>query len=77
MVAVCEGRGGVMGRAELGYALYHGDAFITCGTINEISKETGLKKSTLYFYTSEKYKKRLINSSKGMCMIKIEGDDDN
>jgi len=66
-----------MGRSELVYALYHGDVFITCGTINEISKETGLKKSTLYFYTSEKYKKRLINSNKGMCMIKIEGDDGN
>ena len=66
-----------MSRPENEYALYHGDVFITCGTINEISKETGLKNSTLYFYTSEKYKKRLINSNEGMCMIKIEGDDDN
>lgn len=62
-----------MSRPENEYALYHGDTFITCGTINEIIKETGLKKSTLYFYTSEKYKKRLINPNEGMCLIKIEG----
>lgn len=46
-----------MSRLELDYALYDGDAFITCGTIKEISKETGLKKSTLYFYGSENIKK--------------------
>lgn len=66
-----------MSKQNLEYALYRGETFIACGTIKEISKETGLKKSTLYFYTSEKYKKRLINSNEGMCMIKIEGDDDN
>lgn len=61
-----------MGRLELEYALYNGDAFITCGTIKEISEETGLKKSTLYFYTSEKYRKRLASPNKGMCLIKID-----
>lgn len=63
-----------MSRLELEYALYYGDAFITCGTIKEISEQTGLKKSTLYFYGSEKYRKRLVNPNKGMCLIKIEGE---
>lgn len=36
-----------MGRPKLEYALYSGDAFITCGTIEEISEETGLKKQKL------------------------------
>lgn len=44
--------------------------------VEVISEETGLKKSTLYFYTSEKYKKRLANPQNGMCLIKIERGDE-
>ena len=33
------------------YALYQGDAFITLGTLAEISKETGIAERMLKYYT--------------------------
>ena len=58
-----------MGRAELVYALYHGDAFITCGTLKEISAETGIAIVTLASYASPSYKKKNPN---GKQLIKVD-----
>lgn len=40
-----------MNRLELEYALYQDDDFITCGTIKEISEETGISEKNLRYYS--------------------------
>ena len=41
------------------YALYKGDKFITEGTIKEIAEYTGLKESTIKYYGTNAYLKRV------------------
>lgn len=50
-----------MDRLELEYALYKDDTFITCGTLKEISAETGIAIVTLTSYASPSYKKKNPN----------------
>lgn len=64
-----------MGKNNREYALYDGETFITCGTIKQICQETGLKKGTLSFYKSQKYRERLKNPDEGMILIEIEEDE--
>lgn len=58
-----------MDRLELEYALYKNNEFITCGTLREISDETGIAIVTLISYTSPSYKKKNPN---GKQLIKID-----
>lgn len=58
-----------MDRFELEYALYKGDTFITCGTLKEISAETGIAIVTLTSYASPSYKKKNPN---GKQLIKVD-----
>ena len=58
-----------MDRLELEYALYKGDIFITCGTLKEISEETGIAIVTLASYASPSYKKKNPN---GKQLIKVD-----
>lgn len=58
-----------MDRLELEYALYKDDTFITCGTLKEISAETGIAIVTLTSYASPSYKKKNPN---GKQLIKID-----
>ena len=51
------------------YALYQDDEFITCGTIKEISIETGISEKNLRYYTFKSYEKKNPNGRK---MVKIE-----
>lgn len=51
------------------YALYKGDTFITCGTLKEISVETGIAIVTLSSYASPSYKKKNPN---GKQLIKVD-----
>ena len=51
------------------YALYQDDEFITCGTIPEISIETGISEKNLRYYTFKSYEKKNPNGRK---MVKIE-----
>lgn len=51
------------------YALYKNDTFITCGTLKEISVETGIAIVTLTSYTSPSYKKKNPN---GKQLIKVD-----
>lgn len=46
-----------MDRLELEYALYQDDDFITCGTIKEISEETGISEKNLRYYSFKSYEK--------------------
>ena len=58
-----------MDRLEYEYALYKDDTFITCGTLKEISAETGIAIVTLSSYASPSYKKKNPN---GKQLIKVE-----
>ena len=58
-----------MDRLEYEYALYKDDTFITCGTLKEISAETGIAIVTLTSYASPSYKKKNPN---GKQLIKID-----
>ena len=50
------------------YALYQGDAFITLGTLAEISKETGIAERMLKYYTFASTQRRNPN---GRAVVKI------
>lgn len=58
-----------MDRLENEYALYKGDTFITCGTLKEISVETGIAIVTLTSYASPSYKEKNPN---GKQLVKID-----
>lgn len=58
-----------MDRLEYEYALYKDDTFITCGTLKEISAETGIAIVTLASYASPSYKKKNPN---GKQLIKVD-----
>lgn len=45
-------------RLELEYVLYKDDTFITCGTLKEISEDTGIAIVTLTSYDSPSYKEK-------------------
>ena len=51
------------------YALYKDDTFITCGTLKEISAETGIAIVTLTSYASPSYKQKNPN---GKQLIKVD-----
>jgi hypothetical protein len=55
------------------YALYQGDTFVTLGTFEEISKETGIAEKLLKYYTFASTQKRRPN---GRAVVKIEVDDE-
>lgn len=57
------------------YVLYKGDKFVSVGTIKEIAKETGQKESTVKFYASPAYQKR-VPGGNGYILIKIEEDEE-
>lgn len=51
------------------YALYKNDTFITCGTLKEISADTGIAIVTLASYASPSYKQKNPN---GKQLIKVD-----
>lgn len=55
------------------YALYQRDVFITLGTLEEISKETGIAEKLLKYYAFASYNRRHPNGKK---LIEIEVDDE-
>ena len=56
------------------YVLYKGDKLLAIGTADEIVKQLGIKKKTLYFYKSPCYKKRGLGkkSTKRRILVEIE-----
>ena len=58
-----------MDRLELEYALYQDDDFITCGTIKEISEETGISEKNLCYYSFKSYEKKCPN---GKRLVRID-----
>lgn len=57
------------------YALYKGDQFLIAGTKKELAEYLGVKEKTIYFYTTEVYKKRRKYNFDN-CYIVIEVEED-
>ena len=57
------------------YAMYHGDEFITTGTLMEIAAFCGLTYSTVRFYSSPTHKKRVKNKNKCLDVFRLEDDE--
>lgn len=55
------------------YALYQGDTFVTLGTLEEISEETGIAERMLKYYTFASTQRRNPNSR---AVVKIEVDNE-
>lgn len=55
------------------YALYQSETFVTIGTLEEISKETGIAERMLKYYTFASTQRRNPN---GRAVVKIEVDDE-
>lgn len=55
------------------YALYQDDTFVTLGTLEEISEETGISEASIKYYSWKSYWNRYPNGRK---VIKIEVDDE-
>ena len=54
---------------EKEYTLYQNDDFITCGTLREISDETGISIKNLRYYSFKSYERKYPN---GRRVVKIE-----
>ena len=58
------------------YALYWGDKFLIVGSRKELAEYLGVKEKTIYFYTTEIYKKRRkYNFDNCYLVIEVEEDE--
>ena len=57
------------------YALYKGDKFIDLGTKEYLANLLGVKRYTIYFYSTPTYKKRVMDYSNRYIVIEV-GDDE-
>jgi len=58
------------------YALYKGDRFIDLGSISYLAKKLGIKESSVVYYMSPAYQRKLGGDSKGNHYILIRIEDD-
>lgn len=66
-----------MKKGEKVYALYKGDTFITLGTLREIADEIGIKYSSVQYFLTNTYRKKILNRKKPKnykMLILIEDD---
>lgn len=59
-------------------AIYRGDTFVTCGPVNHVAKELGVKPDTVKFYLTPAYKRRLEKRGGGdtsLLAILLEEDE--
>ena len=61
-------------KAKRDFAVYRGDEFVTVGTQEEVARELGVKPSTVYFWSTPTYNKRLKKDSKALVSIRLEDD---
>lgn len=54
------------------YAVYKGDTFLFEGTAEECAKYFKVKKQTIYFINTKRYKERMKNSKNAKVAITIE-----
>lgn len=60
------------------YAMYKGDELLHIGTMDEIAKERGVQKRTIYFYSTQAYQNRLSkrrNAKNYITLTRLEDDE--
>ena len=60
-----------MRKSKTIYALYKGDTFLDLGTVPELARYLKVKKETIRFYNSKRYKQRK-DSNNSYIVIKVE-----
>ena len=53
------------------YAMYKGDEILYIGTLEEIAEKHGVKKQTIYHYTTDAYKKKIAKRNKAENFIEV------
>lgn len=61
-----------MRKSKTIYALYKGDTFLDLGTVPELARYLKVKKETIRFYNSKRYKQRRKDSNNCYIVIKVE-----
>lgn len=60
---------------EVYFAIYQGDTFVNVGTQKEMAKMLNVKEETIYFYTTNTYRKRLEKRKNKQSIIAIRLED--
>lgn len=55
------------------YALYDGDEYIMSGSLDEIANHLGIKRKSVFFYSSPTHKRRDPN---GIAVVAVPDDDE-
>lgn len=58
------------------YALYKGEELLEVGTIKEILERVNIKETTLRYYGTATYKRRIEGKKNRAILIKLEDEDD-
>ena len=61
--------------AEAVFALYRGDKFVDMGTKKELAERHNVKPTTIGFYATPAYKKRIIGKQNVFVAIRIDDDE--
>lgn len=54
------------------YAMYKGDEFLCIGTVDEIARKRNIKPSTVSYYATASYEKRVEKYKSPIIVIKID-----
>lgn len=54
------------------YALYRGDELVDVGTRDEVAARQGIKPSTVVFYASPSYRRRVKEESNGVIAVRVD-----
>lgn len=54
------------------YVLYLGDEVIDIGTADELAKRRDVKPSTIYYYSTQAYRKRIKGQDRRLIAVKVD-----
>lgn len=54
------------------YVLYLGDEVIDIGTADELAKRRGVKPSTIYYYSTQAYMKRIKGQDNRLLAVRVD-----
>lgn len=58
------------------YAMYKGDKLLYIGTSEELAKNHGVKRDTIYHFATPSYRKRRKNPENALTVIRLDGGDE-
>jgi len=53
------------------YAMYKGDEILYIGTLEEIAEKHGVRRETVYYYTTESYQRKIAKRKKAENFIEV------